>query len=811
MRLSCRSALRALGLAAVAVVCNANAAVTIWEFEGQITVVDEKPGFDPYPDEFVVGMPFKVKIEFDTAAPLSGVPQPQGTGLRYNYNNVDSLRFNIYLGETCNPCVPQGSHNIIVRDDAAFPPPAGPAVDGYSFGVTTPDGQQIGLFMRGPVLDVVRGGALPESPDPRLADLELSVFQVCDANANCVFGDIASVKRRSFRTTWEVQGTIDSVRNSAELGALLQPGERFRILVDFDTQTVQTRDPRFFSPGTRYDHSARTLSYRIYVGDDGPFDQSFDVSPGAGGGIIVRDDAANPSAEVVDGFSFGLLTLDTVDEADPSQGRFFSDVGLVIRGPVLDIVDGEGIAAVPDTRLGSAAMSVRMFQVCRWRENESPAGCPFGEVLGTIDSVTAPAFGTRYVLSARDCERPTSPSDSFPDDCISQGFPNGLSTSGGGLGRGEFVEQFAPASPWSGAGLGSAFGSVSFSGPVTLPVVKGQSLPSAVSRNNANAQAFQLYRFEPDNPRSLPIPLVIDLTYKIGDYSDPAYPVFGNQTGLRPGGAQLSTLLAIVDGDRVPTAAIALADFNSLRCGGEGSFQMPDGSAWPAGSIMGTATFSSPQGQRTLPGGLEAATIPVDSCASPGSAPQLAPGQRFVVVTSMQSPARGAKSAVNAAGDAAGDGYVDSANTLKVKLDPAAPPALLQALADSIEPECVDCGFVTDVLGVAVDLKPGSADNCVNAGSSGVVPVALLGAAGFDVRSVRQDGSLRLGAQGLRVRGNRALCSVSSVNGDGFDDLVCNFENAASNWVAGQSSVTVTGQLADGTPFEGTDRVCVVK
>ena len=808
MRRAILGCVSAAVLAAFTVGERANAAVTIWEYEGTVVEVSEEPGFDPFPGDFVVGMPFRAKIEFDTTETPSLV-RSQGGGTRYDFQGSPSLRFNIYLGTTCNPCVPDSPGFVIIRDNVPVPffgnaaTNNGPAYDGYTFGTTTSDGTQIQLNTRGPVLDIVSGGQLPEFPDPRLADLETSILQICVPGEGCVTTDVTAINRRSFRTTWEIQGTIDEAGNSAEFESLAQPGERFRVLIDLDIETVLDIEPQVSGTGKRYDYSARTMSYKLYIGDDGPFDIAFENGAGTGGGIIVRDNAQEESPSA-DGYSPYLVGFDSND------GGFFTDVGFVLRGPVTDIVSGVGLPATPDGRLGSGSMDVRALQICRWQQGASREGCPFGFIVGTVDSVSAPAFGTNYFLSARDCMRPTRPSDPYPDDCVSLGYASVLSSSGGGLGRGEFAEQFAPASPWTGpnASLGSAFGAISFSGPATLPVVKGQSMPSDISRTNSNLQAYQLYRYEPSNQASLAIPLVIGLTYQMADYSDPAFPTLNNQVGLRPGGAQLSTVLAIVDGDRVPMASIALANFNSLQCGREGEFQMPDRSAWPAGSILGAAVYTTPEGQQTNAGDV---TVPVSSCANPGQPVQLSPGQRFVVVTSMQAPARGKESRINDADDAEANGFVDSANTMRVKLDPAAPPALVQALADSIEPECVDCGFVTDVLGVTVDVKPDSADNCLNPGSSGVIPVALLGADNFDVRSVRLDDTLRLGTKGIRVRGTKPLCSVSSVNGDAFDDMLCHFENGSNNWTPGQTTASVTGKLADGTPFEGVDRVCLVQ
>ena len=63
----------------------------------------------------------------------------------------------------------------------------------------------------------------------------------------------------------------------------------------------------------------------------------------------------------------------------------------------------------------------------------------------------------------------------------------------------------------------------------------------------------------------------------------------------------------------------------------------------------------------------------------------------------------------------------------------------------------------------------------------------------------------------VRVRGNRGpLCSIEDSNGDSYADLVCHFEDDASNWIGGDSTATVTGELFDGTAIFGTDSICIV-
>lgn len=112
---------------------------------------------------------------------------------------------------------------------------------------------------------------------------------------------------------------------------------------------------------------------------------------------------------------------------------------------------------------------------------------------------------------------------------------------------------------------------------------------------------------------------------------------------------------------------------------------------------------------------------------------------------------------------------------------------------------------------VLVDVKPGSDPNCFNINGHGVIPVAILGSATFDVLNI-DTSTLYFAGLEVRVRGNKGpLCHGESSNGDGFLDLVCQFEDDPSIWVPDSSAnATLTGSLLDGTKFKGTDSICVV-
>jgi hypothetical protein len=117
-------------------------------------------------------------------------------------------------------------------------------------------------------------------------------------------------------------------------------------------------------------------------------------------------------------------------------------------------------------------------------------------------------------------------------------------------------------------------------------------------------------------------------------------------------------------------------------------------------------------------------------------------------------------------------------------------------------------GYET-VVPVDIDVKPGSDPNCFNINGHGVIPVAILGSANFDVNEI-DVGTLLFGGLEVRVRGNGPLCHVEDTDADQFPDLVCQFQDDADAWLEGDATATLTGELLDGTRFQGTDQICIV-
>lgn len=172
--------------------------------------------------------------------------------------------------------------------------------------------------------------------------------------------------------------------------------------------------------------------------------------------------------------------------------------------------------------------------------------------------------------------------------------------------------------------------------------------------------------------------------------------------------------------------------------------------------------------------------------------------------------------------DSDGDGVVDSSDNCS-----AVPNQdQLDFDGDAIGDACDNCPSITnsdqednnnngvgdacEIMHVEVDIKPGSDPNCFSINGHGVIPAAVLGNADFDVSQIDLS-SVAFGGLAVRVRGNKGpLCSIEYSNDDAYLDLVCHFEDDAGNWGAGDGEAMLTGELIDGTPFEGTDSICVV-
>jgi len=115
---------------------------------------------------------------------------------------------------------------------------------------------------------------------------------------------------------------------------------------------------------------------------------------------------------------------------------------------------------------------------------------------------------------------------------------------------------------------------------------------------------------------------------------------------------------------------------------------------------------------------------------------------------------------------------------------------------------------------VDVDIKPGSDPNSIKLDNRGVIPVAILGSASFDVSDV-DVATLAFGPDGVAPAHDLTDPLVlaehtQDVNGDGFLDLVSHYRNNETGIACGDTTATLSGALNDGTPFVGFDSVRTV-
>jgi len=129
----------------------------------------------------------------------------------------------------------------------------------------------------------------------------------------------------------------------------------------------------------------------------------------------------------------------------------------------------------------------------------------------------------------------------------------------------------------------------------------------------------------------------------------------------------------------------------------------------------------------------------------------------------------------------------------------------------------------------ALDIKPGGCPNALNRVSRGVLPVALLGTAEFDVSEVDagtlvitregsgQVGPMRVSSADVGTPFDGELCDCHDLDGDGIDDLVLHFRTqdvvaALELDAVGMEFVTltVTGATLDGSPFSASDCIRIV-
>ena len=112
---------------------------------------------------------------------------------------------------------------------------------------------------------------------------------------------------------------------------------------------------------------------------------------------------------------------------------------------------------------------------------------------------------------------------------------------------------------------------------------------------------------------------------------------------------------------------------------------------------------------------------------------------------------------------------------------------------------------------VAIDIKPNSQTNRINASSPGRVRVAILSTAEFHAPTMLDRTSLHFGHTGLEESLVSCRKRGTDVNEDGIRDLVCLFSIQAAGFRKGDVTGILTGQTLDGTPLLGEDYVKIVR
>jgi hypothetical protein len=111
---------------------------------------------------------------------------------------------------------------------------------------------------------------------------------------------------------------------------------------------------------------------------------------------------------------------------------------------------------------------------------------------------------------------------------------------------------------------------------------------------------------------------------------------------------------------------------------------------------------------------------------------------------------------------------------------------------------------------VAIDIRPDSQENPVNLGAKGVLPVAILGSACFDV-STLDLATITLAGAPVERRGNdEFMSSPDDCNRDGFADLLLHFDSQALMLSPTDTRATLEARTADGALVRGSDRVRIV-
>jgi hypothetical protein len=93
---------------------------------------------------------------------------------------------------------------------------------------------------------------------------------------------------------------------------------------------------------------------------------------------------------------------------------------------------------------------------------------------------------------------------------------------------------------------------------------------------------------------------------------------------------------------------------------------------------------------------------------------------------------------------------------------------------------------------MTIDLLPGNPDNTIDLASQRVIPIAILGSAGFDINDLNpRTLKLRAVSQNLVGKSDKSLCNQQDINEDSFMDLLCDFKTIGFHVEPGDIAIVV--------------------
>ena len=113
---------------------------------------------------------------------------------------------------------------------------------------------------------------------------------------------------------------------------------------------------------------------------------------------------------------------------------------------------------------------------------------------------------------------------------------------------------------------------------------------------------------------------------------------------------------------------------------------------------------------------------------------------------------------------------------------------------------------------IEIEIKPGSDSKAIPIRTERVFPIAIFGAADLDVTLVNPR-TIRISAADKKLvgRADTRTCRRQDINGDGFEDLVCDVKTAVFRLDLGELVVTLVAETYAREPLTGEDTILIVE